>query len=99
MIRLEMKKFSMILTEMKKNISTLLSYEINKYEYLTGEEILFFDQSRFIEQVKFTYSPLGKASKKQIKTIESQGKKKKTIKGHDAQLIQSNPFHYEKKRN
>ena len=28
-----------------------------------------------IEQVKFTYSPLGKAFKKQIKTIEDQGKK------------------------
>ena len=76
-----------------------MSYEINKYEYLTGEEILFFDQSKVTEQVKFTYYPLGKACKKQIKTVESQGKKKKTIKGHDAQLIQSNPFHYEKKRN
>ena len=99
MIRLEMKKCNMILTEMKKKIWTLLSYEINKYEYLTGEEILFFDQSKVTEQVKFTYYPLGKACKKQIKTVESQDKKKKTIKGHDAQLIQSNPFHYENKRN
>ena len=28
-----------------------------------------------IEQAKFTYSPLGKAFEKQIKTIEDQGKK------------------------
>ena len=29
-----------------------------------------------MEQAKFTYSPLGKASEKQIKTIEDQGEKK-----------------------
>ena len=39
------------------------SGEIDKYEYLTGEEILLSDQSRMIEQAKFTYSPLGKALK------------------------------------
>ena len=33
------------------------------------------DQSRIIEQAKFTYSPLGKAFEKQIKTIEEKGKK------------------------
>ena len=33
------------------------------------------DQSRIIEQTKFTYSPLGKAFEKQIKAIEDQGKK------------------------
>ena len=32
-----------------------------------------------IEQAKFTYSPLGKAFAKQIKTIEDQGEKKKSI--------------------
>ena len=50
-------------------ISLLSSGKINKYEYLTGEEILPFDQSRRIEQAKFTYSPLGRAFEKQIKTI------------------------------
>ena len=33
------------------------------------------DQSRIIEQARFTYSPLGKAFEKQIKTVEEQGKK------------------------
>ena len=45
------------------------------YEYLTGEEILPSGQSRIIEQVKSTYSPLRKAFEKQIKTIIEQGKK------------------------
>ena len=44
-----------------------------------------------IEQVKFTYSPIGKALKKQIKTIENQGEKQiKAIKEHGKQLIESN---------
>lgn len=33
------------------------------------------DQNRLI-QAKFTYSPLGKAFEKQVKTIEDQGKNK-----------------------
>ena len=32
-------------------------------------------QSKFLEQVKFKCSPLGKAFEKQIKTAEKQGKK------------------------
>ena len=40
---------------------------------LIGEETLPFNQSRIIEQDKFTYSPFGKAFEKQIKTIEDQG--------------------------
>ena len=54
-------------------ISLLSSGKIDKYEYLTGKEILPSDQSRIIEQAKFIYSPLGKAFEKQIKTIEYQG--------------------------
>ena len=51
-------------------ISALLSGKNNKYEYLTGEEILTFDQIRVIEQAKFTYSSLVKALEKQAKRIE-----------------------------
>ena len=54
---------------------SVLSGKINKYEYLTGKEILPSDQSRIIEQAKFIHSPLGKAFEKQIKIIEDQGKK------------------------
>ena len=56
-------------------ISALSSGKINKYEYLTGEDILLSNQQQIIEQVKFIYSPLGKAFEKQIKTIEDQGQK------------------------
>ena len=56
-------------------VSALFSGKIDKYEFLAGEEILPSDQSRIIEQAKFTDSPLGKAFEKQIKTIEDQGKK------------------------
>ena len=56
-------------------ISALSSDKIDKYEYLTGEEILPSNKQQIIEQAKFTYSPLGKAFEKQIKTIEDQGKK------------------------
>ena len=56
-------------------IPALSSDKIDKYEYPTGEEILPSDQSKIIEQAKVTYSPLGKAFEKQIKTIEEQGKK------------------------
>ena len=45
-------------------ISALLSVKIDKYEYLTCEEILPSDQTRVIEQAKFTYSPLGNALEK-----------------------------------
>ena len=38
-------------------VSALSSGKIDKYEYLTGAEILLFDQSRTIEQAKFIYSP------------------------------------------
>ena len=51
-------------------ISGLSSSKIDKYEYLTGKEILTPDQSKIIEQGKFTYSPLSKAFEKQIKTSE-----------------------------
>ena len=37
-------------------ISALSSGKINKFEYLTGEEILLSNQQQIIEQAKFTYS-------------------------------------------
>ena len=45
-------------------ISALSSGKLDKYEYLTGEEILPSNQQQIIEQAKFTYSPLGKALEK-----------------------------------
>ena len=56
-------------------ISALSSGKLHKYEYLTGEDILPSNQQQIIEQTKFTYSLLGKAFDKQIKTIEEHVKK------------------------
>ena len=47
--------------------SAISSGKIDKYEYLTGEEILLSNQDQIV-----TYSPLRKAFEKQIKTIEDQ---------------------------
>ena len=39
--------------------------KIDEYEYLTGEEILPFNQRQIMEQAKFAYSPIGKPFGKQ----------------------------------
>ena len=71
-------------------ISTLSSGKFDKYECLTGEEILPSNQQQIIEQAKITYSPLEKALEKQTKTIEDQGKKQvdtlESLKPSDKQL-------------
>ena len=56
-------------------ISSLSSDKTHKYEYLTWKDIVPSSNQQIIEQARFTYSPLGKAFNKQIKTIEDQGKK------------------------
>ena len=71
-------------------ISALSSGKLDKYEYLTGEEILPSNQQQNIEQAKFTYSPLGKAFKKQTKTIEDQGKKQVKAIQDNKQLVNIN---------
>ena len=67
-------------------ISALSSGKIDKYEYLTGKNILPSIQKNLKEQAKFTYSPLGKAFGNQIKTTEDQGEKQvevfKDLKDH-----------------
>ena len=45
-------------------VSALSSGKIDKYEYLSGQQILQLDQSRIIGQAKFIYSPLVKAFEK-----------------------------------
>ena len=51
-------------------ISTLSSGKTDKYEYLTGEELLPSNQQQIIEQTKFIYYPFGKAFKKQAKQLK-----------------------------
>ena len=70
-IKLEKKNYNMILIKRLQNSSG----KIDKYEYLTGKEILPAGKQQIIEQAKFTCSPLGKAFEKQTKSIEDQGEK------------------------
>ena len=71
-------------------ISALSSGKLDKYEYLTGEEILPSNQQQLIQQAKFNYSPFGKAIEKQRKTIEDQGEKQvaalESLKASDKKL-------------
>ena len=77
-------------------ISALSSGKLDKYEYLTGEEILPSNQQQIIQQAKFNYSPLGKALEKQRKTIEDQGEKQvKAIQ--DKQIVNINKDDYKDK--
>ena len=73
-------------------ISALSSGKIDKYEYLTAEEILPSKQQRIIQQAKFNYSPLGKAVEKQIKTIKDQGKKQVKAIQDNKQLINKDDY-------
>ena len=79
-----MKNYNTILIEKLHKISTLSSNQIDKYGYHTGEEILPFYQKQIIEEVKFTYSSLGKAFEKQRKAIEDQEEKQiKSIENNE----------------
>ena len=84
------EKLQYVINREAAKISALPSGKIDKYEYLTSEEILPSDQNRIIEQPKFRYSPLGKAFEWQIKTIKEQGIKHieplKALKPEAAQI-------------
>ena len=92
MISLEIKKLQYDINREAAKISALSSGKIHKYEYLTGDDKLPSTQQQKIEQAKLTYSPLGKAFEKQIKTIEDQGKKQvealNTLKSNDKLTIE-----------
>ena len=67
--KLEMKNYSMIFVVKQQKTQISHQVELIKYENLTGNEILTPDQSRMIEEAKFTYSPLRKAFDKQVRKI------------------------------
>ena len=50
------KKLQYDINREAAKISALSSNKLNKYEYLTGEEILPSNQQQIIEQDKFVYS-------------------------------------------
>ena len=64
-----MENYNIILIEKQQK------HRLYHQSKFTDEDISPSNQQQIIEQAKFTYSPLGKAFEKQIKTIEDQGKK------------------------
>ena len=70
------KKLQYEINKETAKISPLSSGKIDKYEYLTGEEILPSNERQITEQEKFTYSPLGKAFEKQLKQLKTKEKNK-----------------------
>ena len=74
MIRLE--KLPYDINRKAAIISVLSSNKIDKYEYLTGGEIIPSNRQQIIEQARFTYSPLGKVFEKQIKQLKIKEKNK-----------------------
>ena len=69
-----MKKYNLILLKKQQKSQHCQQVKFISTNILTGEEILSSDQSRIIEQAKFTYSPLHKVFEKQTITTERQGK-------------------------
>ena len=70
------KKIQYDINREAAKISVLSSGKINKYGYLTGEEILLSNRKQVIDQAKFSYSPLVKA--KIIKKYSFNDKDSKT---------------------
>ena len=70
------RKLQYDINEEAAKISALLSGTNEEYKYVAGEEIVPFNKRQITEEAKFTYYPLGKAFKKQRKTVEEQGKSK-----------------------
>ena len=70
-------------------ISALSSGKIDKYKYLTGEEILPSHQRQITEQAKFTYSPRENAFENKLKYLKNKEENKEMllqIKTKDQQL-------------
>ena len=87
MIKLGMKNYSKMLIEKQPKYQP---YHQTKFINLTGEDILPSNKQQIIKQAKFTYSSLGKAFEKQIKTIKDQGVKQvealNTLKSNNKKL-------------
>ena len=65
--------------------------KIDKYEYLTGEEILPPGQRRMIEQANFTFSPFEKRLRNKLKQLKIKVKNKQNrLKNMEYNLAESN---------
>ena len=72
-----MKNCNIISTEKQQNYLRYHQVKFDKYKYLTGAGIFPSNQSKIIEQAKFTYSSLRKALKNKQKQLKIQLKTNK----------------------
>ena len=72
------------------NISALFSKDLEKYEYLTGEDLGY--KPDVIQRAKFEYSPLGEVFNK---IFRKDDKNKKVIK-HDSDLVSNSVHNFNK---
>ena len=102
MIRLRMKNFNMILLE-KLQYQPYHQAKLISMNILQVKKMLPSNQKQITEQAKFTYSPLGKAFKKQTKTIKGQGERQvdalKPLESSDKQLSSVKDFISKEKLN
>ena len=62
MLKLEIQKIQYVINkEAAKKKTALSSTKIDRYEYVTSEEILPSNQKQIKQKTKITYSSLGKA--------------------------------------
>ena len=83
------EKLQYDITREAAKISALSSGKIDKYKYLTGEEILPSHQKQITEQAKFTYSPRENAFENKLKYLKNKEENKEMllqIKTKDQQL-------------
>ena len=77
-----MKNYNTILIKKQQKISPLSAGKIEKYKYLTCQEILPSSRRQILEQASFTYSSLGKAldrqTEKQVVSLKSLNLSNKT---------------------
>ena len=79
--KIEDEKFQYDINREAAKLSALSSGKTDKYEYLTGEEILTSNQRQIVKQAKFAYCPLEKQTEKQVSALRSRGtSNKKSIK-------------------
>ena len=80
-----MKNYNMILTEKQQNYQHYHYVKLINMNILQMKKILPSDQSRMIEQAKFTYSPLRKAFEEQTKKLLINEKDKQKLRWCRAQ--------------
>ena len=81
-VKIRDEKLQYEINRVTAKVFALSSDKIDKYDYMTGKEILPPQQHKIMQEAKFTYSKVVKAFEKQRKAIEKQG-------GKQVQVLQS----------